>query len=249
NREFVSLEIFWTQPEEGPIDGYDLSICDESDCEKLNVENWETSEVSVAVREVAIKNDLPPTIQISARNLLGSGPESFLEVKIEGPPAPKNVVLSVSSSKARVSWDITPTASSPIDNFVVTLCVSKPACNKIETWETASTTRTFDIPIENMSGKTLHAEVQSVNKVGSSVVVESEPKKVPDRTESVKPKTTSPKSVPQKPSGLSDQEAEKLAKCYFDEERDEFNFAGGGERDAAAMAACIFRLDFADKIG
>ena len=212
-REFVSLEIFWTQPEQGPIDGYDLSICDEYDCEKLKVENWETSKVSVAVREVAINSDLPSTIQISARNLLGSGVESLLEVKIEGPAAPKNVALNVSSSKARVSWDIAPAASSAIDSFVVTLCVSKPECKEIDTWETASTTRTFDIPIKNMSGKTLHAEVRSVNEVASSVVVESEPKKVPNKTESVKPKTTSPKS---NSISIEEQQAVGSARSYLD---------------------------------
>ena len=53
-----------------------------------------------------------------------------------------------------------------------------------------------------------------------------------------KPKPTTTKAS----SGGSEDYNERLAKCYFDEERPGYDFAGGGQRDDAAMIVCLGRV-------
>ena len=53
-----------------------------------------------------------------------------------------------------------------------------------------------------------------------------------------KPKPTTTKAS----SGGSEDYDERLAKCYFDEERPGYDLAGGGQRDDAAMIVCLGRV-------
>ena len=57
-------------------------------------------------------------------------------------------------------------------------------------------------------------------------------------TTAPKPKPTTTKAS----SGGSEDYDERLAKCYFDEERPGYDFAGGGQRDDAAMIVCLGRV-------
>jgi hypothetical protein len=57
-------------------------------------------------------------------------------------------------------------------------------------------------------------------------------------TPTTKPKPTTTKAS----SGGSEDYNERLAKCYFDEERPGYDFAGGGQQDDAAMIVCLGRV-------
>mgnify|MGYP006429145833 FL=1 len=49
-------------------------------------------------------------------------------------------------------------------------------------------------------------------------------------------------TVTKAPSSTSEDYAERLARCYFAEERPGYDLAGGGPRDNAAMAVCLGRV-------
>ena len=57
-------------------------------------------------------------------------------------------------------------------------------------------------------------------------------------TPTTRPRPTTTKAS----SGGSEDYYERLAKCYFKEERPGYDFAGGGERDDAAMIVCVGRV-------
>jgi hypothetical protein len=64
----------------------------------------------------------------------------------------------------------------------------------------------------------------------------------PDQRSGTTPTTRPRPATTKASSGGSEDYDERLAKCYFDEERPGYDFAGGGAKDYPAMAVCMDRV-------